>query len=77
MVIFNIEVRKFPYDWVGQKLKDIEFVFDTLRLIEKDSMTESEKERIKVRFLLNKFFNDHSLDDLQKILFEKHQKTAD
>ena len=56
---FEDTVWKFPFDWVGQKLKDIELVFDALKLIEKESLTESEKERVKARFLVNKFFNEN------------------
>lgn len=55
---FNETIWKFPFDWVGQKLKDIELVFDALKLIEKESLSEIEKERVKARFLVNKFFND-------------------
>ncbi len=37
---FEDTVWKFPFDWVGQKLKDIELVFDALKLIEKESLSE-------------------------------------
>lgn len=57
---------KFPFDWVGQKLKDIELVFDALRLIEKENLSPIERERVKVRFLANKFFNEQILEDLQR-----------
>jgi hypothetical protein len=39
-------------------MKDIELVFDALKLIEKEDLSEHEKNRIVVRFLLNKFFNE-------------------
>lgn len=58
---------KFPYDWVGQKLKDIELVFNALKLIEKENLSQKEKERIKVRFLANKYFNEANIEELQKL----------
>jgi hypothetical protein len=33
-------------------------VFDALKLIEKESLNDDEKERVKARFLVNKFFNE-------------------
>ncbi|CAD8060727.1 unnamed protein product [Paramecium primaurelia] len=57
---------KFPFDWVGQKLKDIELVFDALKLIEKENLSPYEKERVKVRFLVNKYFNEAALEEMQR-----------
>lgn len=41
---FEENIWHFPFDWVGQKLKDIELVFDALKLIEKENLTDHEKE---------------------------------
>lgn len=35
---------EFPYDWVGQKLKDIELVFDALKIIEKENLNAEQRE---------------------------------
>jgi hypothetical protein len=67
-------VWRFPFDWVGQKLKDIELVFDALKLIEKENLSDAEKDHVKVRFLVNKFFNEHQMDELQRILNDKLAK---
>ena len=71
---FEDTTWKFPFDWVGQKLKDIELVFDALKLIEKEMLTPAEKDAVKVRFLISKFFNEQQQDELQKILAEKLAK---
>lgn len=55
---FEDTTWRFPFDWVGQKLKDIELVFDALKLIEKEMLTPTEKDAVKVRFLISKFFNE-------------------
>lgn len=57
---------RFPFDWVGQKLKDIELVFNALKVIEKENLSPAEKERVKVRFLVNKYFTEAHLEELQR-----------
>ena len=64
----------FPYDWVEHKLKDIDLVFDAMKLIEKENLADKEKDKIKARFLLNKYFNEHHLEIIQKQAFENHCK---
>lgn len=61
---FDEKLWKFPYDWIGQKLKEIELVFDALKLIEKEYLSDHEKQRIKAKFLMNKYFTELDLDDL-------------
>lgn len=45
-------------------------VFDALKLIEKENLSDMEKEKIKVKFLTNKFFNEVQMEELQKTLHE-------
>ena len=39
-------------------------VFDALKLIEKENLSPFEKERVKVRFLVNKYFNEATLEEM-------------
>ena len=69
--MFDDKIWKFPFDWVGQKLNEIETVFDSLKLIEKVQIGSKEQENIKSQFLLGKFMKDNNTKELQKILYDR------
>ena len=64
----------FPYDWVDHKLKDIDLVFDALKLIEKENLTQNQKDVIKARFLLNKYFNENHREIIYQQVYDNFQK---
>ena len=49
---------KFPFDWVKNKLCEIDDVFDSLEKIEKERLNETQKNDIKTNFLINKYLSD-------------------
>lgn len=49
---------KFPFDWVKNKLCEIDDVFDSLEKIEKERLNEAQKNDIKTNFLINKYLSD-------------------
>eukprot|EP00825_Cyclidium_porcatum_P002920 TRINITY_DN11359_c0_g1_i3.p1 TRINITY_DN11359_c0_g1~~TRINITY_DN11359_c0_g1_i3.p1 ORF type:complete len:606 (+),score=123.98 TRINITY_DN11359_c0_g1_i3:77-1894(+) len=64
----------FPFDWIRQKLNDIELVFDSLLLIENEKLNDQEKDKIRMKFLINKFFTPTTMEDLQKEIMSREQK---
>jgi len=51
----------FPFDWIRQKLKEIEDSFSVLNFIEKEEMqrlTQEDRERIKLKYLSTSFGNE-------------------
>ena len=50
---------KYPFDWVKNKLEDLEFVFKALKLIEKENLRAVDKETIKTKYLLSKYFPEN------------------
>ena len=53
-------IWKFPFDWVKQKLDDIDVVFETFETREREKLSHVEKEKIKTNFLISKYFIDHN-----------------
>lgn len=50
---------KFPFDWVKNKLSEIDDVFETLEKIEKERLSENQKNEIKTNFLISKYLSDN------------------
>jgi len=49
---------RFPFDWVKNKLSEIDDVFDSLEKIEKERLSDPQKNDIKTNFLVNKYLSD-------------------
>lgn len=62
-------VWKFPFDWVKNKLDDVEYVFETLEKIQKDRLTEARKNEIKANFFVAKYLYD--IPDLEAVLYKR------
>ncbi len=57
-----------------QKLDDIDTVFQILNLMgENETMNESDKENVKIRYLVSKFFAENSMEELIKELKQREQ----
>lgn len=62
-------IWRFPFDWVKNKLEDVEYVFETLEKIQKDRLTETRKNEIKSNFFVAKYLYD--IPELEAVLYKK------
>jgi len=84
LVKFGNNFWKFPFDWVRNKLSEIDDVFESLEKIEKERLNEQQKNDIKSNFLISKYLSDcqdfltkQNLDRLSNashIVFDKEIK---
>ena len=73
---------KFPFDWVKNKLSEIDDVFDSLEKIEKERLNEQQKNEIKTNFLISKYLSDcpdffNSKNSENTVIIEKEVKNTE
>lgn len=62
---FDRNEWNFPYDWVENKLKDMEGVFDQIGTLDNEILTNREKEKVKMKYLSTQFFKETTFDDIK------------
>ncbi|EGR31709.1 hypothetical protein IMG5_103530, partial [Ichthyophthirius multifiliis] len=55
----------FPYNWINQKMNDLELVFDSLEIIENDVLNQGQKDKIRMNYLMGKYFDQNNYNDLE------------
>ncbi|EAR91938.2 WD domain, G-beta repeat protein (macronuclear) [Tetrahymena thermophila SB210] len=63
----------FPFDWVNQKLNDLDLVFDSLKIIENEQLNKDSKDKVRMKYLTSKYFSDNEHTELQKIVIEQDE----
>ena len=48
----------FPFDWISQKLNELDYVFEALAILEGEKIDEVAKLKIKYNYLEKKYFID-------------------
>ncbi|EGR34916.1 hypothetical protein IMG5_000130 [Ichthyophthirius multifiliis] len=61
----------FPFDWIEQKIQDLDQVFSFLKIIENNGLSDEEIEKARKIYLIQKYFTENDINDLKNKLIKK------